>query len=242
MTIGCNQIVDCILKNCANLVPGIKDKAYFINYDDVDKDFDIKAPASGMVIYQREWNGQKRTVGSEINTWDLTVAELPDLSTLVSRTYVNEIDIAKVKKNQSVEIGVDAFPDKKYKGKVISIANIGQELPNTNVKVFEVEIELLETDPLLLPAMTSQNTIKVFESDSIIQIPQAYVLYNDTFQFVIKKTGKKIVRKEIKTGWYNSTKVELIEGLSIGDIILFPNTNDGINYPVERLKSNNKKK
>jgi len=38
MTIGCNQIVDCVLKNCANLVPGIKDKAYFINYDYVDKD------------------------------------------------------------------------------------------------------------------------------------------------------------------------------------------------------------
>ena len=38
MTIGCNQIVDCVLKNCANLVPGIKDKIYFINYDCVDKD------------------------------------------------------------------------------------------------------------------------------------------------------------------------------------------------------------
>jgi hypothetical protein len=38
MTIGCNKIVDCVLKNCANLVPGIKDKAYFINYEDVDKD------------------------------------------------------------------------------------------------------------------------------------------------------------------------------------------------------------
>jgi hypothetical protein len=38
MTIGCNQIVACILKNCENLVPGIEDKAYFINYDCVDKD------------------------------------------------------------------------------------------------------------------------------------------------------------------------------------------------------------
>lgn len=44
MTIGCNEIVACILKNCSNLVPGIKDKAYFINYDCVDKDlstFDV---------------------------------------------------------------------------------------------------------------------------------------------------------------------------------------------------------
>lgn len=38
MTIGCNQIVACILKNCANLVPGLKDTAYFINWECVDKD------------------------------------------------------------------------------------------------------------------------------------------------------------------------------------------------------------
>ena len=47
MTIGCNQIVACILKNCENLVPGIKDKAYLINYDCVDKDastFDADNP------------------------------------------------------------------------------------------------------------------------------------------------------------------------------------------------------
>jgi len=39
--------------------------------------FDIMAPSSGMVIYKKDWNGQKRTAGSEINTWDLTVATLP---------------------------------------------------------------------------------------------------------------------------------------------------------------------
>lgn len=47
MAIGCNEIVDCILKNCENLVPGIKDRAYFINYDCVDKDlstFDVDNP------------------------------------------------------------------------------------------------------------------------------------------------------------------------------------------------------
>jgi hypothetical protein len=47
MSIGCNEIVSCVLKNCENLVPGIKDRAYFINYDDVDKDlstFDADNP------------------------------------------------------------------------------------------------------------------------------------------------------------------------------------------------------
>lgn len=47
MTIGCHEIVDCILKNCENLVQGVKDRAYFINYDCVDKDlstFDTDNP------------------------------------------------------------------------------------------------------------------------------------------------------------------------------------------------------
>jgi len=50
MTIGCNQIVDCILKNCANLVPGIKDVAYFINYDHVDKDSSTFDPSNKMLL------------------------------------------------------------------------------------------------------------------------------------------------------------------------------------------------
>lgn len=47
MTIECHEIVDCILKNCENLVQGVKDRAYFINYNCVDKDlstFDTDNP------------------------------------------------------------------------------------------------------------------------------------------------------------------------------------------------------
>jgi len=49
MTIGCNEIVACILKNCANLVPGIKDKAYFINYECVDKTLSTFDPTNSLL-------------------------------------------------------------------------------------------------------------------------------------------------------------------------------------------------
>ena len=52
MTIGCNQIVDCILKNCEQLVPGIKDKAYFINYDCIDKDMSTFDPDNSLLCTQ----------------------------------------------------------------------------------------------------------------------------------------------------------------------------------------------
>lgn len=50
MTIGCNEIVDCILKNCEQLIPGIKDRAYFINYDCVDKDLSTFDPNNSLLL------------------------------------------------------------------------------------------------------------------------------------------------------------------------------------------------
>lgn len=46
------KISDCILKNCSNLVQGIKDKAYFINYDDVDKDLCTFDPDNPLLMTQ----------------------------------------------------------------------------------------------------------------------------------------------------------------------------------------------
>src|SRR5437879_10550524 len=54
--------------------------------------FTIKAPAPGMVIYAKEWNGKKRTTGSQVNAWDPGVAQLPDLTHMESVTYGNESD------------------------------------------------------------------------------------------------------------------------------------------------------
>ena len=62
----------------------------------LERKFTIMAPAKGMVIYMREWDGKKRAVGSQISPWDPGVATLPDLSIMESVTYVNEIDIRKI--------------------------------------------------------------------------------------------------------------------------------------------------
>ena len=138
--------------------------------------FEIRAPASGMVIYKRERSGAKRTVGSELNLWDLVVAELPDLSVLNSRTFVNEIDISKIQAGQQVRIGVDAFPEKKYSGVVREVANIGEQLPNTDAKVFEVIIRVNEKDEILRPSMTTSNQIITREYENVLFIDRKSVV------------------------------------------------------------------
>ncbi|MFH0756699.1 MAG: efflux RND transporter periplasmic adaptor subunit [Bacteroidota bacterium] len=183
---------------------------------EVMEKFDIMAPSSGMVIYKKDWNGQKRTAGTEINTWDLTVATLPDLSTMISMTYVNEIDISKLKKGQQVKIGVDAFPEKKYTGSVMEVANIGQQLPNTDAKVFEVRIRINEHDTILRPSMTTSNEVVTQVLDSVLFVPLEAVYANDSVTFVYTRAGKKQI---VVLGESNENNIIVEKGLEKGELL-----------------------
>ncbi|MDG1476302.1 MAG: RND transporter, partial [Vicingaceae bacterium] len=80
--------------------------------EELVQELKIIAPKDGMVVYKRTWDGKKITSGSQIGVWNPTVATLPDLSKMVTKTYVNEIDISNLKKGLSVSLTIDAFPDK----------------------------------------------------------------------------------------------------------------------------------
>jgi HlyD family secretion protein len=147
-------------------------------------EFEITAPKAGMVTYKRNWNGTKRKVGSSISPWNPIVAELPDMSSMISRTYINEIDISKVAKGLDVEVTVDAFPNVQFEASVTEIANVGEQRPGSDAKVFEVVVKLKNTDPVLKPGMTSGNRILVSNFDSVLSVPLEAVQTIDSTQYV----------------------------------------------------------
>lgn len=178
--------------------------------------FTIFAPQGGMVIYKKEWSGQKRKVGGTISPWDLAVATLPDLSVMNSKTYVNEIDISKIKAGQEVRIGIDAFPERKYTGEVVEVANIGEQLQNTDAKVFEVLIRVDQTDSIMRPAMTTSNQIITNIYDDVLYVPLEAIHNEDSLSFVYTKSNKKQI---IVPGETNENYIIIEQGLSEGDVV-----------------------
>jgi multidrug efflux pump subunit AcrA (membrane-fusion protein) len=179
--------------------------------------FVVRAPAPGMVIYKRDWGGTKRKVGSTIRPNDPVVATLPDLSTMVSRTYVNEIDVSKVKMGQSVTLTVDAFPEKSFTGEVISVANIGEQLPNTDAKVFEVVVKLDAVDPILRPSMTTGNKIITSSFPDVLYIPLECIYATpDSIPYVYTKDGHKQV---VVLGESNEDQIIVEQGLKAGEVL-----------------------
>ena len=204
-----------------------KERQNLSRHQEVLNDFTIFAPAAGMVIYAREWGGRKKVVGSQIDAWRPSVATLPDLSEMESVTYINEVDIQKIKKDQSVTISLDADPDKKLAGKIVNVANIGEESNKSNAKVFEVVISIIEQDSTLLPAMTTSNEILIEELENVISLPLETIHSTEVKNaddekkyYVFIKSGKNIIKKEIITGTMSENEVVITKGVNEGDEVL----------------------
>ena len=190
------------------------------NIVSVIDEFVISAPQDGMVIYRRNWDGTKVTIGSQVSTWDNVVATLPDFSVMMSRTFVNEVDISKVKPDQFAEVVVDAFPDKKFTGFVTEVANIGEQRPNQDARVFEVKIQINESDTILRPAMTTKNTIITHVEEDVLFVPIEAIHGDNDLTWVYLQDHSKVVKKEVVTGLRNENQIIIMEGLQEGDQVL----------------------
>ncbi len=200
---------------------------------EVLKGFTVTAPKAGMVIYKRNWDGSKIGVGATMSSWDNVVATLPNLKQMISRTYVNEIDISKIKTGQKVIIGVDAFPEMQYTGEVTEVANIGEQMRTSNAKVFEVVIRVNEFDSILRPAMTTKNMIITSVIPKSLYLPIESVHTTDSITYVYKASGQ--VRQQIKTGVTNENQIIITQGLAEGDEVLLSAPEKGLEWKLLKL-------
>jgi hypothetical protein len=157
-------------------------------------------------------------IGSKVGLYNMTIATIPEMTNLISRTYINEIDISKIKTGQQVQLGIDAFPEKKLMGEVLTVANIGQAMPNSDAKVFEVKIKISGVDKELKPAMTTSNAIEAGSFADTIMVASDAIFENDSLKYVYVGQGSP-VKQIVWLGDANENHVLIKKGLKEGDVV-----------------------
>lgn len=183
--------------------------------------FTIRAPSAGMIIYKKDRLGNKRKTGSNVNPFDRVIATLPDLTSMISKVYVSEIEVTKVRPGLNATITIDAFPDKSHTGTVLTVANIGETLPNSDAKMFEVQLKVDGSDMNLRPAMTTWNKIIIKTFDDAVYVPLECVQAGaDSIPFVYKRNKTKQI---VVLGEQNDKFVIVKQGLEPGqDVYAIP--------------------
>ena len=190
------------------------------------KSFTIYSDSNGMLTYVKNWDGSKKKVGSTISPWDPSIANLPDLTKMESKTYANEVDIRKIKKDLKVKIGFDAFPEMQIEGIVTEVANVGEKKRGSDIKVFQVLIELKETNDNVRPGMTTSNIIITNEKKNVLSIPIEAIFSKDSISYVYAKSGFSVIKKQVELGDNNNDEVIIVNGLTEKDIV-YLNKPDG---------------
>ncbi len=203
---------------------------------DLQKEFTIFSDDDGMVTYAKEWNGNKKKVGSTVSTWQPTIANLPDLTKMESKTYSNEVDIRKIKKGLKARIGFDAFPDIELDGIVTDVANVGETKGGSDIKLFQVLIKLNETNKNIRPGMTTSNRILTKQEEDVLMVPLEAIFSKDSISYTYVKSGYSINKKQVELGLSNNEIVVIEKGLKEGDIVFLNKPEDSDDKSITLLE------
>ena len=100
----------------------------------------------------------------------------------------------------------------------INCANVGEQKPNSDAKVFQLLIEVHESDTTLRPGMTTSNTIISGEIEDVLYVPiEALHSQGDSISYVVMKDGLSTVKQEVFLGASNSDEVVILKGLEEDD-------------------------
>jgi len=201
----------------------------------------LTAPKDGLVVYEPNWgnSGRKFSIGD--NTWPgNTIATLPDLSTMESVTYVNEVDVSNVKKNQKVEVKLDAFQDSTFEGYINEVASLGKSKDNNSpVKVFELLVSIKAQSAILKPGMTTSNKIIINQIPDVISVPLEAIFEKEGKKILYVKNGSGFDQRIVETGQKSEDFIIIKKGLEHGAVVALRDPEE-IPEEAEELKPGEK--
>lgn len=195
--------------------------------------YTITAPVDGRIIRKNYKEGDKIT-GSGGQA--AVLCEMYDMSEYVFEMSVDELDVMNVKEGLQVRIEADAFPGQTFNGEVTNVSLISSS--QNGVSTYPVIVTLEDTYSLL-PGMNVDGYIilgqsldtLVVSSDAVMRGNQVYVQDSSvTAKDGVVPAGFRAV--QVETGLSNEDYIEILSGVSEGDVVYLPDTSSAMQFQM----------
>lgn len=175
----------------------------------------LRAPISGIIASVSTQEGETVAVGLSAPTFVTII----DLNRLQVETYVDEVDIGKIKIGQKAVFTVEAFPSVDIEGEVVGI--YPKAILKENVVFYNVLVKNVKPPSVVLrPEMTANVSIFLQPREDVLLVPAKSVKKSGGSNFVYVLESGKPVRREVQVGWKQGQFIEIKEGLKEGDEVL----------------------
>ena len=173
------------------------------------KSGNIIAPFSGVLGY----TGLTEDILVSNNIFIIT---LDDNSTIYSDIKIPENYSASIKKGLPVEVKLSSFKDKTFLGEVDFVSS----RINADTRSILSRIKVQNNDLELISGSLLEVSVK-FNLRNSLSVPDTSVMIEGDKSYVYKINGENVANKtEVKTGLRSNKNIEVISGLSEGEIIV----------------------
>jgi len=194
--------------------------------DDIKDEFRksvVLAPFPGIVVhYETLRDNQKRKPRVGDNVWqNQQLLYLPDISSMIVKTLVREVDLHKITNGQKASIQVDAYPNLVFTGQVTSIgvlASDGGEA-GKGEKHFQVVVSIHGENLSLRPGMTARVVIHIDTAQNILSVPVQAVFSEGANKYCYVCKGQNVEKVKVEIGRQNEDYTEIVAGLKNGDMV-----------------------
>ncbi len=177
----------------------------------------IRAPHDGTLLLRDLTEGQVIT-GVIAQNGGTPLGEVADLTSLMVRTNVNEIDVARLKVGAAAHVRIDPLRNLMLNGIVRRIATSATESPIDRTRVFPVDVVLETVDPRLRPGMSATVTFTLSHADNTPAIPLSAVFTTaDSVRYVFVKTATGFAPRAVDIGIADTRRVQIVSGLNLND-------------------------
>lgn len=172
---------------------------------------DLEAPFSGTITAVNTKVGDQVTPGAP-------AFRLDDLSRMLVKVEITEVDINRIRVGQPVMLSFDAIPDKEFSGRITEVASVGESVQG--VVNFTVTVQLDNGQDEVRTGMTAAVTIITDLIEDTLLVPNRAVRLRDGRRVVYVLRDGVPVMTEIELGLTSDVMSQVISGVSEGDVLV----------------------
>jgi HlyD family secretion protein len=140
---------------------------------------------------------------------------------MLVRARVNQADVQVLNAGQPVNVGLDAYPELQFGGKIERIAAIGVTSGlNNKVRTFQVLFAIDGTDPKLMPDLSAAVDVQLARQPNVLVVPRDSLIRENGETYVMAGNIGGYSKTKIKVGEINDTDAVVESGLKEGTQVL----------------------
>jgi len=184
------------------------------------EEFQVRSPSQGTVLEILVHTGEIITSGTATFGGGTVLMRIADLSHMVVKAKINEVNIPRVSVGQPVDIRLDALPGQLFKGRVRAIATQG--VKENNLVTYEVSIDIENSHPALKPMLTANIDIETNRLEDVLTIPLEVLRVENGDDVVeVMSEGQPQTRK-VRVAFRTDTQAIITKGLHEHDQVVIP--------------------